>query len=230
MRKGLLSLSLVLFLLTIIAPGSLALSTIEDSFISQDLLFIARNLGNRLSFTYTDLFGLDIPRNQVSLKIGLGRVGMLLELSDLQNEIDLIYKERAGSFTTAIEISDKLTIGSRIRLSQIDTVVTGSGWGLDLGFIYSPTPKLELALGLDNLIGQKQFSTETVEQAKIGINTQARLNLGSGFSLLCGLAEEDYTIGIEQQLSNKVALSANASHSGLEGAFSLLQNKMGLNY
>ena len=219
-----------MILLFIIAPATLAISIVEDSFISQDLLSIANTGGNRFAFANTDLFGLGIPYNQISLKMDLGKMGMLLELSDLQNEIDLVYKERTGSLTTSFEISNKFTLGGKIKLSQIDTVITGSGWGLDIGLIYRPISKLELSLGLDNVIGKNKYSTDTEEKAEVGFNSSARFSLGSGLSLLCNLAADDYTLGLEQLLSNKVALSVSAANSRIIGGFSLLQRRTGLDY
>ncbi len=230
LRKAWMRISFALTILCLIAPATLAISITEPSFISQDLLSIANTHGNRLAVANTDLFGLGIPYNQISLKMNLGKIGMLFEINDLQNEIDLVYKERTGSLTTSFEISNKITLGSKIKLSQINTVITGGGWGLDLGLIYRPMPKLELSLGLDNVLTQKKFSTNTQEQGEVCINSSMRFSVGSGLSVLCNLATEDYNLGLEQLLSNKVALSVSAANSRIIGGFSLLQRRTGLDY
>ena len=79
-------------------------------------------------------------------------------------------------------------------------------------------------------MAKKKFSTDTEEQGEVRINSSARFSLGSGLSLLCNLAADDYTLGLEQLLSNKVALSVSAANSRIIGGFSLLQRRTGLDY
>lgn len=222
---------IALFLVVFGASSQMhAFTLLEKGLLSQELISLSHLNKKQVSLSNLDLFGLGMPYNELGLKIGGGKSAILLQISELKNEIDIPYQLRELKLTTTRNINSQFTLGAKLNMKQTETVIKGSEYALDVGLGWQMAPMVALAVGVQDILVKSNFSAGSAAQVQMQLNSSLRVDLGSNFAFLCSSDSSDILLGLEQRLGEKVLIAIGGSQSSLEGGFYLSQGWMGIGY
>jgi hypothetical protein len=156
--------------------------------------------GIQVSFTHNQWFqditiehfasALNFGKNTLGLSFTMNRIPDIRKMGDVPTSEPVVLFDAhdvAFSFSFARSIKTKLGLGLSAKwlYEKID-IHSASGWGFDLGGIYSPFEKLKFGLSVLNLGSKMRFEKEKFylpTQYKVGVNYLVeKKNLNSDFT------------------------------------------------